>query len=283
MKQQRLLIVLIIALLTSAITFLNIMPLQLGLDLKGGSQLTIQLKPTEDIKNISQEDLEAAKTVLENRVNGLGVAEPIVQTLGKDKIVIQLPGVTNPEQAERVLGGTAQLDFQEQRKGTEGQLSAEFKIRQQKNIELNTIMAKKYVNFRVGGVPERKDEDYTVWTNDLLSKLIASKTVDDPCRSTYGHRLLESEVVYVVISGRGTMEIVEYTNTEEGHGHDPSHGIMHKDEYALAAGDVILAEEGDYVKVINESDHDQLVYLRIFDKAGWRGRSPDIDKDPQSK
>ena len=82
-------------------------------------------------------------------------------------------------------------------------------------------MAKKYVNFRVGGVPERKDEDYTVWTNDLLSKLIASKTVVDPCRSTYGHRLLESEVVYVVISGRGTMEIVEYTNTEEGHGHDP--------------------------------------------------------------
>ena len=74
-------------------------------------------------------------------------------------------------------------------------------------------MAKKYVNFRVGGVPERKDEDYTVWTNDLLSKLIASKTVVDPCRSTYGHRLLESEVVYVVISGRGTMEIVEYTNT----------------------------------------------------------------------
>ena len=48
-------------------------------------------------------------------------------------------------------------------------------------------MAKKYVNFRVGGVPERKDEDYTVWTNDLLSKLIASKTVVDPCRSTYGH------------------------------------------------------------------------------------------------
>ena len=143
MKQQRLLIVLIIALLTSAITFLNIMPLQLGLDLKGGSQLTIQLKPTEDIKNISQEDLEAAKTVLENRVNGLGVAEPIVQTLGKDKIVIQLPGVTNPEQAERVLGGTAQLDFQEQRKGTEGQLSAEFKIRQQKNIELNTLKQKK--------------------------------------------------------------------------------------------------------------------------------------------
>ena len=75
MKQQRLLIVFIVALLTSAITFLNVMPLQLGLDLKGGSQLTIQLRPTKDIQNIVQEDLEAAKTVLENRVNGLGVAE----------------------------------------------------------------------------------------------------------------------------------------------------------------------------------------------------------------
>ena len=36
-------------------------------------------------------------------------------------------------------------------------------------------MAKKYVNFRVGGVPERKDEDYTVWTNDLLSNLLQVK------------------------------------------------------------------------------------------------------------
>ena len=90
-------------------------------------------------------------------------------------------------------------------------------------------------------------------------------------------------VVFMVQVITGIWLMMFYTNTEEGHGHDPSHGIMHKDEYALAAGDVILAEEGDYVKVINESDHDQLVYLRIFDKAGWRGRSPGIDKDPQSK
>ncbi|MFL2691484.1 MAG: cupin [Gammaproteobacteria bacterium] len=144
-------------------------------------------------------------------------------------------------------------------------------------------MAKKYVNFRVGGVAEKKDESYTVWTNDLLTKLVASKTVIEPGMSTYGHRLLESEVIYIVITGRGFMEVVEYANTEDGHGHDPSHGIMHKDEYALAAGDVILAEEGDYVKVLNESDHDQLVYLRLFDKAGWRGRSAESDKDPQSK
>ncbi|MDJ0846529.1 protein translocase subunit SecD [Crocosphaera sp.] len=139
MKQQRLLIGFIIALVIGAIALLNAIPLQLGLDLRGGAQLTIQLKPTEEVKTISQEDLDAAKTVLENRVNGLGVAEPIVQTLGQDKIVVQLPGVTDPEQAERVLGGTAQLEFRQQRQGTEGQLQAEFTIRQQKELELNAL------------------------------------------------------------------------------------------------------------------------------------------------
>tara|TARA_Y100001970_G_C14173573_1_gene825574 strand:- start:171 stop:590 length:420 start_codon:yes stop_codon:yes gene_type:complete len=134
-------------------------------------------------------------------------------------------------------------------------------------------MAKKYVNYRVGGTPEKKDENYTVWSNDLLSKLIASKTVIEPNKSTVGHRLLESEVIYVVLSGRGLMEVIEYTNTEDGHGHDPSAGIMHKDEYSLSTGDIVLAEEGDYIKVVNESDHDQLVYLRIFDKPGWRDRA----------
>ncbi len=139
MKQRRLLIGFIIALVIGAIALLNTIPLQLGLDLRGGAQLTIQLQPTEDVQTISEEDLEAAKTVLQNRVDGLGVAEPVVQTLGQDKIVVQLPGVTDPEQAERVLGGTAQLEFRQQRQGTEGQLQAEFTIRQQKQAELEAL------------------------------------------------------------------------------------------------------------------------------------------------
>ena len=139
MKERRLLITFIIALAIGAIALLNVIPLQLGLDLRGGAQLTIQLQPTEEVTTISQEDLEAAKTVLENRVNGLGVAEPVVQTLGQDKIVVQLPGVSDPEQAERVLGGTAQLEFRQQRQGTEGQLPVEFGLRREKERELNAL------------------------------------------------------------------------------------------------------------------------------------------------
>ena len=51
-------------------------------------------------------------------------------------------------------------------------------------------MAKKYVNFRVGGSPQKVNEDYSVWTNDLLGKVIASKTVIQPGRSTVGHKLV---------------------------------------------------------------------------------------------
>jgi preprotein translocase subunit SecD len=50
-------------------------------------------------------------TTLRNRVNALGVSEPVVQRQGLDRILIQLPGVQDPSQAERILGATATLEF----------------------------------------------------------------------------------------------------------------------------------------------------------------------------
>ncbi|MEB3219230.1 MAG: protein translocase subunit SecD [Nostocales cyanobacterium 94392] len=124
MQKQRSLLALIIFLVIAAITVITTIPVPLGLDLRGGSQLTIQVKTTPEIKQIGQRQLEDVQTVLENRVNGLGVSEPLIQTAGTDKILVQLPGVDNPEQAERVLGGTAQLEFMTQKPDTETQLLA---------------------------------------------------------------------------------------------------------------------------------------------------------------
>ncbi|WNZ46204.1 hypothetical protein Q2T42_30915 [Leptolyngbya boryana CZ1] len=75
-------------------------PTLLGLDLRGGSQITIQVKPTAEIKNITSEQLGDVQRVIEGRINGLGVSEPLVQTAGENQIHIQLPGVSDPEQAE---------------------------------------------------------------------------------------------------------------------------------------------------------------------------------------
>lgn len=139
MQRQRLILALIVALVIAAITVLVQLPIRLGLDLQGGAQLTIQVKTTPEIKNITPEQLEAVKSVIEGRVNGLGVSEAIVQTVGSDQILVQLPGVNDPQQAERVLGGTAQLDFRKQKPGSEAQLPIEQQIKQELLIKQTAL------------------------------------------------------------------------------------------------------------------------------------------------
>jgi len=139
MQKQSLFIALILVLVIGAITVISLIPLQLGLDLRGGAQLTIQVKPTKEVPTITDEDLAAVKRVMENRINGLGVSEALIQTAGQDKILVQLPGVTDPKDAERILGGTAQLEFRQQKPGSEGQLAAETAVRNQKQAQLTLL------------------------------------------------------------------------------------------------------------------------------------------------
>ncbi len=82
---------------------------RLGLDLKGGTRVVLQAKPQEG-QAPKAEDIQTAKTILERRVNGLGVAEPIVQVSG-DLIIVSLPGISNPDEAVKTLAGTGQLEF----------------------------------------------------------------------------------------------------------------------------------------------------------------------------
>lgn len=102
-----------------------------------GSQLIIELQKTPEVPQISEREVAAVKKIIENRINGLGISQAVVQTSGADKILVQLPGVTDPIQAERVLGSTAQLEFRKQKIGSEVKLfsfqasRAEFKAKQE--------------------------------------------------------------------------------------------------------------------------------------------------------
>ncbi|NJO40309.1 MAG: protein translocase subunit SecD [Cyanobacteria bacterium CRU_2_1] len=131
MGRQRSLLALILVLAIVSIVVLVEIPAKLGLDLRGGTQLTLQVKTTDTVREITPDKLEAVQGVIENRVNGLGVSEAVVQTIGQDQLVVQLPGVDKAEEAERILGVTAQLDFREQRQGTEAQLDVELQTRQE--------------------------------------------------------------------------------------------------------------------------------------------------------
>ncbi len=82
----------------------------LGLDLQGGLEVTLQAVPPPD-RDLTEEDLDRSVDIMRNRVDKLGVSEPEIRTQGDDQIVIQLPGVENPEAAAEIIGTTAQLEL----------------------------------------------------------------------------------------------------------------------------------------------------------------------------
>lgn len=134
-KQNRLLVVILLIVLTS-IYWIAQHPPRLGLDLRGGALITLQAEtnPKRGVNEITPQIMEAAQFVVEQRINGLGVAEASVQ-VSDDRLLVQLPGVNDPTQAEQVIGTTAQLEFRQQKQGTEG----EFLVRRQEKTNLENI------------------------------------------------------------------------------------------------------------------------------------------------
>ena len=83
-----------------------------GLDLQGGTQLLLQAMPAGG-QAVTADDMNTAKAIVERRVNGLGVTEPLVQLQGSNRIIVELPGIDNGDQAVQTLKSTGQLEFVE--------------------------------------------------------------------------------------------------------------------------------------------------------------------------
>ena len=81
-----------------------------GLDLQGGLQVLLQADVAEG-EAVDAEALRAAKVIVENRVNGLGVTEPLVQLQGDRRIIVELPGIKDPELAISTIRETGLLEF----------------------------------------------------------------------------------------------------------------------------------------------------------------------------
>lgn len=95
--------------------------------------LTLNLSEAE-VKSIQDYALEQNLTTIRNRVNELGVAEPMVQQQGNDRIIVELPGVQDTAQAKRVLGSTANLEFRmEARQDAPSAETEEYSFRDQPN------------------------------------------------------------------------------------------------------------------------------------------------------
>src|SRR6056297_3218349 len=110
-KQKRLLkLVFIIAVVGLAIFLYFNNSINLGLDLEGGSHIVLQAQPTEE-REINNEVMSGIQQVIERRVNQLGLTEPVIQSEGDDRIIVELPAIDSPNEAIDTIGRTAVLTF----------------------------------------------------------------------------------------------------------------------------------------------------------------------------
>jgi preprotein translocase subunit SecD len=118
LRQQRFLLALIAFLVVGALAVVTpfgrqfgLGKINLGLDLQGGTQLTLQVNPTPEVKEIDAKVMDAVQSVVSNRLDPEGVSEIVVQTTSNQQILVQLPGVSDPKEAEELLSQVAKLDF----------------------------------------------------------------------------------------------------------------------------------------------------------------------------
>lgn len=109
---QRLRLLLSLGILVASIAVIVLRPLNLGLDLRGGVRIVLEAQDTELVK-VDQDALNGVLSIIRQRIDSLGVAEPVIATKGQRQIVVELPGLDDSQRAIRLIGETAQLTFVE--------------------------------------------------------------------------------------------------------------------------------------------------------------------------
>ena len=87
-------------------------PIKYGLDLQGGMYIALEVDESHGVVANKSEAIDRAITVVRNRIDQFGVAEPVVQKVGTDRIIVELPGIDDRQRAEELVGNVAFLQFQ---------------------------------------------------------------------------------------------------------------------------------------------------------------------------
>lgn len=112
-KQKRLLRLGIVVLLVGLAIFMYFnRGINLGLDLAGGSHIILRPDPEED-REVTGEDMQGVREVIERRVNQLGLTEAVVQMQGDKRLIVELPAVEDPDEAIELIGRTAMISFRD--------------------------------------------------------------------------------------------------------------------------------------------------------------------------
>ena len=110
MKNKLVLFWVIVAIVITSIVIIATKPTKLGLDLVGGSRLVLEAQPANNAI-VTPDMMSSLQFAIENRVNKLGVSETVVQRAGDKRLVVEIPDVSDLNQAKAYIGETAELDF----------------------------------------------------------------------------------------------------------------------------------------------------------------------------
>lgn len=184
--------------------------LRLGLDLRGGSQLLYEADLSE--KDPAVTDDEAMASVIDKiqrRVDLYGVAEPVIQKLGTDRILVQLPGVKDINEAISLIGETALLDFREQKVDASGNTTwviakavgsdGQEKELTGKYLKPNTIVTLDQVT--------NKPQIAFEWDEEgaVLFREITSRNLNKPLGIFLDNELISAPIVQAVIGAEGVI------------------------------------------------------------------------------
>ena len=115
-------LLLVIAIFIVALYYSLSKPIKLGLDLKGGAYVVLEaVKDQNKNVKIDNNAMNRLIEVLNRRVNGIGVAESTIQKAGDNRVIIELPGLQNTEDAIKLIGKTALMEFKLMNDGTLGE------------------------------------------------------------------------------------------------------------------------------------------------------------------
>lgn len=180
----------------------ELLDLRLGLDLRGGTQVLLEADLPEG-RTLGENDINAAKAIVENRVNGLGVAEAIVQAQGETRLIVELPGISNADQAVETIRSTGQLEFVDPAGST---LNSGMIINTTNNPD---AIAKAQSGIQSGDIdpaqiPYPEQQFTTAMTGDVLADAIAAPNEFGQWRINF------------TLTSDGSTKFLEYTSSHIG-------------------------------------------------------------------
>lgn len=167
-----------------------------GLDLQGGTHVVLQAVDTPDAK-VDDDAVNRVVKIIERRVNELGLTEPTIQRQGKDRIIVELPGVKDPDKAIAMLGRTALLEF--------------------KDVSGKTVLTGKDLKNSKAHIGQNNQAVVGLEFSDEGAKKFATLTAQNigkPISILLDGEILTSPVVQEVITG-GNAQISGSRNVEE--------------------------------------------------------------------